>query len=267
MTDRTPLKRTPATGDPTALAEYVAGDTVGVEHGGTGLSTIAADKLLYTSALDTLAATSLTAFGRSLLDDADAATARGTLGFTNPILDKASPGAIGGTSADTGAFTTIDLQGGQIAFPATQSASADANTLDDYEEGTWTPVLWDDSLSDAEGQVYQVATAVYTKIGEKVFVEGRIDMTSLGTLTTSQQAKIGGLPFTVKNEANRQGTLHAAFAAGMSITAGTNPSGIFSTNAVYVNMYLWDSTGGTSSFLISELSTGGFYFSGQYRTA
>ena len=26
-----------------------------------------------------------------------------------------------------------------IAFPATQSASSDANTLDDYEEGTWTP--------------------------------------------------------------------------------------------------------------------------------
>lgn len=28
-----------------------------------------------------------------------------------------------------------------IKFPATQSASSDANTLDDYEEGTWTPTL------------------------------------------------------------------------------------------------------------------------------
>jgi hypothetical protein len=33
--------------------------------------------------------------------------------------------------------TTPSLNG--ITFPATQVASADANTLDDYEEGTWTP--------------------------------------------------------------------------------------------------------------------------------
>jgi hypothetical protein len=36
--------------------------------------------------------------------------------------------------------TTLTIPG-QIAFPATQSASAGANTLDDYEEGDWTPVL------------------------------------------------------------------------------------------------------------------------------
>ena len=35
--------------------------------------------------------------------------------------------------------TTPSLNG--ITFPATQVASADANTLDDYEEGTWTPLL------------------------------------------------------------------------------------------------------------------------------
>jgi len=36
---------------------------------------------------------------------------------------------------------TMNLAGGQIKFPATQNSSADANTLDDYEEGTWTPTL------------------------------------------------------------------------------------------------------------------------------
>src|SRR4030066_820181 len=36
---------------------------------------------------------------------------------------------------------SINLTGGQIKFPATQNASADANTLDDYEEGTFTPTL------------------------------------------------------------------------------------------------------------------------------
>ncbi len=37
---------------------------------------------------------------------------------------------LGGTSPSSGTG---------ITFPATQSASSDANTLDDYEEGTWTP--------------------------------------------------------------------------------------------------------------------------------
>jgi hypothetical protein len=34
---------------------------------------------------------------------------------------------------------TPSASGSGISFPATQSASSDANTLDDYEEGTWTP--------------------------------------------------------------------------------------------------------------------------------
>ncbi|MHB0995518.1 MAG: hypothetical protein ACYC2I_04015, partial [Elusimicrobiales bacterium] len=54
--------------------------TVGVGKGGTGLTTIAADNLVYSSALDTYAATPITAFGRSLIDDANAAAALTTLG-------------------------------------------------------------------------------------------------------------------------------------------------------------------------------------------
>lgn len=44
-----------------------------------GLTT-AADRMIYTTASDTYAVTTLTSFARTLLDDADAATARGTLG-------------------------------------------------------------------------------------------------------------------------------------------------------------------------------------------
>ena len=52
-----------------------------IDAGLTSISglTTAADKMIYTTALDTYATTSLTTFGRALLDDADATTARSTL--------------------------------------------------------------------------------------------------------------------------------------------------------------------------------------------
>jgi hypothetical protein len=81
MADKIPVKAIFSGSDVIALSEFDPTDTTGVADGGTGLATIAADRMLYTSALDTLAATPLTAFGRSLMDDADEATARATLGL------------------------------------------------------------------------------------------------------------------------------------------------------------------------------------------
>jgi hypothetical protein len=74
---------------------------------------------------------------------------------------------------------------GQIQFPATQVASANANTLDDYEEGTWTP-----SIGGTATYTYQ--TGRYTKIGRMVYVSAIFQVNTIGTGSTSQ---ISGLPF------------------------------------------------------------------------
>jgi len=58
---------------------------------------------------------------------------------------------------------TPSTSGAGITFPATQSASTDANTLDDYEEGTWTP-----TISGFSGTGI-TATANYTKVGRVVY--------------------------------------------------------------------------------------------------
>ncbi len=87
-----------------------------------------------------------------------------------------------------GGFTAI----GQLPFPATQIPSADANTLDDYEEGTWTPVLRFGGLS--VGITYGTQSAVYTVIGNKCFFNCTIILTNKGSSTGA--ANVAGLPFT-----------------------------------------------------------------------
>uniref|UniRef100_A0A6M3K310 Uncharacterized protein n=1 Tax=viral metagenome TaxID=1070528 RepID=A0A6M3K310_9ZZZZ len=86
----------------------------------------------------------------------------------------------------------IDLTGGQIAFPAAQAASANANTLDDYEEGTWTPVYM-----GTEGSIgataYQSRDGRYTKIGDSVLLSGALALSNNGDW--SGVVLIGGIPF------------------------------------------------------------------------
>jgi hypothetical protein len=88
--------------------------------------------------------------------------------------------------------TAPSASGAGIAFPATQSASSDVNTLDDYEEGTFTPSITFGGGST--GITYSTQTGSYTKIGNKVFYFIYIILTSKGSSTG--QFNVTGLPFT-----------------------------------------------------------------------
>jgi len=81
-----------------------------------------------------------------------------------------------------------------ITFPATQSASSDANTLDDYEEGTWTPSVG--GTATYSGQVGQ-----YLKIGKFVFASFDLTINLIGT---GSKSSITGLPFTAGSSSNTQ---------------------------------------------------------------
>ncbi len=104
------------------------------------------------------------------------------------------PTANGGTSVDI-ASAALPLGSGQIQFPATQNPSAGANVLDDYEEGTLTPVLAFGGSS--VGITYGGHTGTYTKIGNLVTCFWRITLSSKGAQTGA--ATISGLPFSVGN--------------------------------------------------------------------
>ena len=85
----------------------------------------------------------------------------------------------------------ISIEDGQIVFPATQNPSADVNTLDDYEEGTFTPIIRFGGSS--VGITYGSTHGFYTKIGNLVMIQGLLTLTYKATL--SGVADIGGLPF------------------------------------------------------------------------
>jgi hypothetical protein len=102
---------------------------------------------------------------------------------------------------------TPSTSGAGITFPATQSASTDANTLDDYEEGTWTPNVGGNAT-------YTVQVGRYVKVGSQVTAWGQMWINVLGTGSTEI---ISGLPFTSANITDNLGSGGVSFFSSLAI--------------------------------------------------
>ena len=77
------------------------------------------------------------------------------------------------------------LSGGGVTFNGDTAA---ANALDDYEEGTWTPVV-----TSTAGTLTTVSgTGTYTKIGRSIYIDYNILIPANGT--GSAAIKVAGLP-------------------------------------------------------------------------
>ena len=111
--------------------------------------------------------------------------------------------------------TTPSLNG--ITFPATQVPSADANTLDDYEEGTWTAAFVTGSGSITISTSFN--TGRYTKVGRLVTVNLHARFTSVSSPSGSLQ--VTGLPFT--SSATGQQDRNAGAVAAIAVTTSATP--------------------------------------------
>lgn len=134
---------------------------------------------------------------------------------------RSSNGSIGGTMAlvntyGIGLVSAVPSSGIGITFPASQSDSTNANTLDDYEEGTWTPT---------QGSNLTVvgtfsSNGVYTKIGRSIVVIGQVKGTTSVAVATANAVMAGGLPFTP--------LISIGYSTGIALTAvGANFSGMY----------------------------------------
>jgi hypothetical protein len=121
----------------------------------------------------------------------------------------------------------------QLTFPATQIPSTNANTLDDYEENTWTP-------TDASGASlsFVAASGDYIKIGRMVFASFAV---TYPVTASSANASLGSLPFTTASTGGR-------LTCGLSI--GYTDQGAFisaSANSGATSFVLANASGGVLS--------------------
>ena len=146
-------------------------------------------------------------------------------GTSGKLIQKSTAGV-----TDAGFLTANGL-----TFPAIQVSSADANTLDDYEEGTWTPVFASgDIVSGGLTPTYNtIATkGLYRKIGAVVFVSFQISLTSLVVVGSPvQDIYIEGLPY-IPTSSRPYYAMQVVYGSASNFSTNSPSFGNFSTVSV-----------------------------------
>ena len=137
------------------------------------------------------------------------------------------------------------------------------NTLDDYEEGTWTPNMT--STNGSPLTMTSSPTCYYTKVGNKVWIYGVLTTTSLAS--ASGDLRCHGLPFTMTGGWANTSSLTIGQGSGLNISAGHVPTAWVHPNGAYFNFHIWNAAAGTSYMNTSDWSANGScFFSGHYVT-
>jgi hypothetical protein len=163
---------------------------------------------------------------------------------------------------NTGA-KTVEVYSG-IKFPASQVASSDANTLDDYEEGTWTPA-YSASVTSA-GWAYNTTntSGSYIKIGKMMRLTGRLAITSTGSSAGSLY--ISGLPsINADSGQGNWGAMNTAYYANFAtsvsgvigrVTQGDNKVVLSkNTSTISFDMVVTDLTNNSDLIFVIQYNT------------
>lgn len=174
--------------------------------------------------------------------------------LTTPII--ATTMGVGGA--------TPSGSGSGITFPATQSASTDANTLDDYEEGTFTPTIGGSAPAGTGTYGTNGQIGRYQKIGNRCYFTIWLQWTNLSGAGGFLLAI--GLPFTSSSSANT----YYAVTAYMDGTITLNANSVFQayvingSNNVFLSQY---TTGGSAAGSVTLDSNAAIMLTGHYEVA
>jgi len=186
----------------------------------------------------------------------------GAVAMTSPVLTTADINGgtadnvvIGGSVAVAGTFTTVTATTGVAFSDAGSSGTSNSNLLDDYEEGTWTPVY--EGTSGAGSNTYDKQLGYYTKIGNLVTATLRIRTDALSGMTGN--LRLAGLPFSVRNLAAGFDGAAGGIVVHQADTFGVNypTSGYVVDNTSTVLLsYVSAINADPSSLTIADLGTG-----------
>lgn len=142
---------------------------------------------------------------------------------TSKLVVEGDTGNVG--IGDTSPDAALDIENGNlkfstsgtgIDFSATSNAAGmTSELLDDYEGGTWTPVLSDGTNN---ATMHANTGGEYIKIGRVVHVYAYVVTSALGSV--SGNIRITGLPFAVSSGYKYTGSGVVSHASGLAITAG-----------------------------------------------
>ena len=136
-----------------------------------------------------------------------------------------------------------------VTLGAAVGTYAAANTLDDYEEGTWTPTIV--GHTGASGQSYSIQNGQYTKIGSFVHCTFDVQLSAVGTLSGTY-VNISGLPFGGAGS-NLGGTANIGYYSGFDGNTD-HPIGAYISGSKVYLMEMGSS--GSNYILISDNRVG-----------
>jgi len=178
--------------------------------------------------------------------------------------------------SDAGLVTVrngIDLTDGNLSLAAGHGinfsltgdgAGTDSSELlDDYEEGTWAPVLTGLNAGSSNG-TYSVQNGIYTKVGRLINANFHID---IGALNDGTGALVmTGLPYAAVGISNNYGSMTIPHVSGWSGNY-YNISGLVAANASQMAIYYQASNGNMVAATHAQLQTGNFLATIVYQTA
>jgi hypothetical protein len=153
----------------------------------------------------------------------------------------------------------IGTSGKGIDFSAT-SGTGTSELLDDYEEGTWTPLI-SDGTNNATN-IPQVG-GCYTKVGRLVTLTGTVATSSLGSV--SGNIRLTGFPFATPTQFYAQSAGAVTGTSGLAILPGQSLSLLMDRTSAFAYIQISDATTGNSMMTATQWSAdGGMTFSISY---
>ena len=189
-------------------------------------------------------------------DQGDAWTVRDETAGANRIK-------VDGSTGDTilGSDLIFETAGKGICLGVT--TNTDANTLDDFEEGTWTPTLNNTGGSPS----YTWQKGHYVKVGAWVWLTANVKFTV--TPSGATQQAVGGLPFANRSGAGQYTAAMFTPKQGFAYDGDGLTADIYDGSTIaYLEEYIAGTGGNGGSLLANEIGTTvEFRFSTFYTTS